>query len=327
MLKKIRSIFVIGTLVVGILACNLPGFAQLPFSNTSTPDITMTALFAALLTPTPGQMIAVTDTNVPQPTQTEQATITSTAAPTTTDTSLPPTSTNTPLPPIFIPTPLPPVILPQRGNGTFVIPYMYTSPALDGSWNGFSSPIFSANTLVYRLSTWTGPDDLSSSFRLGWDNQYLYVAAKVHDDKYVQNSTGSNIYKGDSIEVLLDTDFYGDFYSQQLNYDDYQLGISPGNPDTKGTKEAFLWFPRDISGSRSHVKIGSDMWQSGYRVTAAIPWSTFGVTPYAGEHFGFVFSTSNDDNDANPEQDSMVSSDPGRHLTNPTTWQELILSH
>src|SRR5271157_2192152 len=323
MSKKIRSVFVIGTLLVGILACNIPGSGQLPFSNTATPDFTMTALFAALLTPTPGQMIAVTDTVVPQPTQT--AVPTNTASATSTNTSQPVTPSDTPLPPTSTPLPPPPIVLPQRGNGTFVIPYLYSRPALDGSWNGFTSPVFSANTLVYRLSTWTGPDDLSSSFRLGWDNQYLYVAAKVRDDKYVQNSTGSDIYKGDSIEILLDSDLYSDFYSQQLNYDDYQLGISPGNPDTNGKKEAFLWFPRDIAGSRSQVKIGSDMWQNGYRVDAAIPWNVFNVTPYPGEHFGFVFSTSNDDNPSNAEQDSMVSSDPGRHLTNPTTWQELVL--
>ncbi|MDR3578215.1 MAG: sugar-binding protein [Anaerolineaceae bacterium] len=322
MSKKIKSLFVIGALLIGVLACNLPGSGQLPFSNTTTPDFTMTALFSALLTPTPGQMVAVTDTVIPQPSQTDQATI----APT--DTSVPTqpaTPTNTALPPT--PTPPPPVILPQRGTGAFVIRYMYNKPTLDGNWDDFPSQIYSANTIVYGASNWTGPDDLSSSFKLAWDNTYLYVAAKVRDDKYVQNATGSDIYKGDSIEVLLDTNFYGDFYTQQLNSDDYQLGVSPGNPNTDGKKEAFLWFPRDIAGSRSQVKIGSDMWQNGYRVEAAIPWSLFGVTPYAGEHFGFVFSTSDNDNESNAQQDSMASSDPGRHLTNPTTWQELVLSN
>ena len=328
MSKKIRSLFVIGALFTGILACNLPGSGQLPFANTTTPDFTMTALFSALLTPTPGQMIAVTDTSVPQPTQTLEPTITASdtsepAEPT--EPTEPPTSTNTPLPATS--TPLPPVVLPQRGSGIFVIPYMYTPPTLDGSSNDFSSKTFSANTVTYGSTNWTGPDDLSSSFRLGWDNKYLYVVAKVRDDKYVQNATGSDIYKGDSIEILLDTNFYGDFYTQQLNSDDYQLGISPGNPDTNGKKEAFLWFPRNIAGSRSQVRIGSDMWQYGYRVEAAIPWSVFGVTPYANEHFGFVFSTSDNDNESNAQQDSLVSSDPGRHLTNPSTWQELVLSN
>jgi hypothetical protein len=319
MAKKIRSLIVVGALFSGILACNLPGSGQLPFSNTTTPDFTMTALFSALLTPTPGQIIAVTDTSVPSPTQTEEPTITAT------NTSEPPTPTDTPAPPTV--TPVPAVVLPVRGAGTFVIPYMYTPPTLDGNWDDFKGQTFSANTVTYGASNWTGSDDLASSFKLGWDNKYLYVAAKVRDDKYVQDSTGSNIYKGDSIEILLDTNLYGDFYTQQLNSDDYQLGISPGNPDTKGKKEAFLWFPRDVSGSRSQVRIGSDMWQSGYRVEAAIPWSLFGVTPYAGRQFGFVFSTSDNDNESNAQQDSMVSGDAGRHLTNPTTWQELVLSN
>jgi len=53
---------------------------------------------------------------------------------------------------------------------------------------------------------------LQGSYRLGWDEDYLYVAVKVLDDQYVQNASGQDIYKGDSIELLIDTYLQDDFY-------------------------------------------------------------------------------------------------------------------
>ena len=66
-------------------------------------------------------------------------------------------------------------------------------------------------------------DPLAGSYYVGWDLTYLYLAAKVRDDKYVQVSTGENIFKGDSLELILDTNLLGDFYNDSLSADDYQI--------------------------------------------------------------------------------------------------------
>jgi hypothetical protein len=148
----------------------------------------------------------------------------------------------------------------------------------------------------------------------------------VKDDHYVQNASGQDLYKGDSIDILLDTNLYDDFYYNQLSADDYQLGISPGKGSVDGTREAVLWYPRDYMGSKNSVKIGSLGGDGIYRVEARIPWSVFNVSPSNWKHFGFALSVSDNDNSGWNEHESMVSSAGNRHLTQPMTWGELVLA-
>ncbi len=139
--------------------------------------------------------------------------------------------------------------------------------------------------------------------------------------------TGANLFKGDSLEILLDTDVSADFYVTTLSPDDFQLGISDGRPNVSGTKEAYLWLPTNIAGSRSSVKIASSRSDADgiTRIEVAIPWTIFGITPASGDHFGFVLSASDNDNSADNVQQSMVSNVKTRVLTNPTTWGDLTL--
>ena len=130
---------------------------------------------------------------------------------------------------------------------------------------------------------------------------------------------------GDSIEILLDTNLFGDFSDPSLSSDDYQLGISPGRGDIDDDPEAYLWYPRATAGSRDQVKIAAVEGPGVYRVEAAIPWSVFGVTPAEGLQIGFALSASDNDDTGEDVQQSMSSSVPNRVLTNPTTWGELIL--
>lgn len=167
--------------------------------------------------------------------------------------------------------------------------------------------------------------DLNSSFKAAYDAKYLYIAAKVIDDIYVQNGTGFKIYLGDSLEILLDKNLAGDYYDKGLSSDDYQLGISPGKGSITGTKEAFLWYPSNLRGARTGVVIASQSFSDGYRVEAAIPWSIYGISPASGKHFGFAFSVSDNDNPTQNLQESMVSSVSGRRFLNPTTWGDLVL--
>jgi Carbohydrate family 9 binding domain-like len=59
---------------------------------------------------------------------------------------------------------------------------------------------------------WKGPQDLSATFKLQWDEQYLYIAVQVTDDVVIEphgslvkgNETGS--WDDDSVEILLDND-------------------------------------------------------------------------------------------------------------------------
>ncbi len=316
--RKGRIIIAISLLILAALACNLPSQTAPP-PDLPTPDLTMTALFS-MLSPVPG-----TATQAPVIATTQPVVVIATTAvpPTSTvvvATQVPPTNTNVPSTVTSTPA--------LRTSGKFNAAYMSKAPVLDGVWDEWTQDAYPMKFVVYGAGNRTGKEDLEGSFRIGWDNNNLYLAVKVLDDEYVQNATGQDIYKGDSIELLLDLDLSGDLSSAQLNSDDYQLGISPGKPDVKGTKEAYLWFPSNVAGGRSQVQIASVSSTSDgvYRIEAAIPWSVFGVSPSAGRQFGFAVSVSDNDNTSKNEQQSMVSCISTRTLTNPTTWALLTLT-
>lgn len=60
-----------------------------------------------------------------------------------------------------------------------------------------------ADLKVHRL--YTGLDDLSALFRLGYDNQYLYLEIQVKDDIHLNNNVPGRIFAGDSVQFAIDT--------------------------------------------------------------------------------------------------------------------------
>jgi len=277
--------------------CNLPADTKPTQAVFSTPNATMTALFT---TPPP-------------------KVVTATFPPLQTATSAPPTQT------VVIPTAT--GSAQSRAGGTVDAVFFAAPPAIDGDWNDYTSQEYPAEVIVYGLSSYTNRDDLAGSFRIGWDAQNLYLATKIRDDKYVQNASGEELFKGDSLEVLLDADLQGDFSSRDLNNDDYQLGISMGSPGVKNAKEAYLWFPLSKKGAVTIVRAAAtrDDATGLTRAEVAIPWSVFGVTPKVGDRFGFVFSISDNDDPFTNAQQSLASSVKTRNLVDPTSWGELLL--
>lgn len=312
MKTKQRGFIAIGAMVAfTVLACNLPFMATPTPFVFPTPDMTMTALFiptesSVAPTSTPVQIIIETQPpTATEPPPTEEPTET-------------PTSTKTPIPP----TPVPPT---HRSGPRTEAQYVKKQPAMDGGWGDWIADEYSANAVVFGENHWDGKDDLSSSYKVHWDEDYLYIAWKVTDDKYVQLSKKANLYLGDSVEVLIDTAVQYDYWQQWLDWDDYQIGVSPGNNEVGENPEVYLWYPSAKEGTLSKAIVGVKETGSGYRVTLGIPWKTLGIEPYTGLHLGFAASVSDDDSNKGKDQQSMVSSTSKRILTDPTTWGDLIL--
>jgi hypothetical protein len=177
---------------------------------------------------------------------------------------------------------------------------------------------------VYGADKIKGEADLSATFMVGWDNSYLYIAAQVVDDHYVQGAKGENLYKGDSLEILFDADLNADYYVNSLSRDDHQVGISPGS-SPGSNMEAYLWYPRAKESKLNSVSIAAKPASDGYIVEVAIPWSVFGITPGTGQVYGFAFSVSDNDQAGAAIQESMVSNTATRGLTRPMTWGVLTL--
>jgi len=218
--------------------------------------------------------------------------------------------------------------VPQKRSGPSIeAVYVSSAPHLDGNLNDWSADSYAVSKVVYGSDKWEDAADLSGDVMLTWDNSFLYIGAQVVDNHYVQNASGENIFLGDSLEILLDSNVAADYYVAGLSADDFQLGISPGKPDPGSNPQAYLWFPKSIAGNRSQVKISASSTSNGYIVEAAVPWSVFGISPESGDHYGFVFSISDNDNQDKNIQQSMVSNDAKRILTDPTTWGDLHLSN
>lgn len=317
--KRLFPLLGVFALTMVALACNFPFVSSPTPIVFPTPDLTMTAVFNPTLT-SPAVIF---------PTQTSPP---AWISPTPTPPGQLPTSTltATPLPPTPTPTKTASPTRSYAGPGmrpkfSMIGVYFSTAPTIDASLEEWNLDRYRIEKVVYGKNNHSGEDDLSGRAMIAWDEKNLYLGIRVIDDKYVQKASGSNLFKGDSLDILVDTDVPSDYYLGALNGDDYQLGISPGSPLIRQNLEAYLWYPKSIEGGQDNVSIASRARDDGYVVEAAIPWSVFDVSPYTGQHFGFAFSISDNDNPNENLQQSMVSFVPIRILTDPTTWGDLTL--
>lgn len=301
-----RHTLIILSLMAGLVgACTLPGAASPTPFTFPTPNLTLTAVFASVATSTP-----------------------------------PPASTLPPLVPTATSTPsaVPQVETPEatgavtsapssgsRPNGTIVTAaFRSTPPTIDGSLSDWESTAYMANHVVFGSGAWSGANDLSATYHIGWDQTYLYLGVQVVDDKFVQVSRGRSLFKGDAVELQLDAALDADFSSSTLSSDDYQIGLSPGDFGSNDP-EGYRWYPSGKAGALSNVTLKAASTTSGYILEARIPWSVFGTIPQSGNRYGFALSVSDDDKTGQAVQESMISSVNTRKLLNPTTWGTLEL--
>lgn len=214
-----------------------------------------------------------------------------------------------------------------RPNGVVIHAQpLAAAPQIDGNpsdWNGLP---YTVDQVVYQPGNWFGPADQSAAFAIGWDSDNLYLAAHVVDDVHVQTQLGEQIFKGDSLELLLDSDLRGDYADPKLSADDFQLGLTPGEQKIGGP-DAYLWYPKAKAGRPAAVTVAAyqDETGNGYYLEAALGWSVFGLAPAAGDRFGFALSSSDNDTPGTAEQQSMISTASTRQFTDPTTWGTLVL--
>ncbi len=328
--KQYVWLVVIG-LIIGGMAC--VSFAPQPpaASPPSAQELTLTAVVAEL------QALQLSATQAAS-SQGDSSGPASIPTETPSNTPIPPTETQpppteTPIPPTNTPLPtstLSPTVSyagPGMRPGTSIAAvYQSSSLTIDGDLSEWSAAIYPAHYAVYGADKISAETDLWANVMVTWDANYLYIGARVKDDQYHQNATGEDLFKGDSVEIVLDTNVGGDYYFNSLSIDDYQLGVSPGNPGKGNNPEAYLWFPASVAGPRTNITIGVMGTANGYHIELAIPWNTFGVTPAAGQHFGFAFSVSDNDTGVENVQQSMISNVSTRNLAQPMTWGDLTLT-
>lgn len=199
-------------------------------------------------------------------------------------------------------------------------------PVIEGDLSDWGVLENTADSVVYGADNWSGVSDLGANFSLGWDAANLYLAVLVQDDVYSQTQKDETIFRGDSVEFLLDVALQDDGQHEKLSDDDYQIGLSGGDlRDETVLPQAYMWFPVGQAGSLSGVQVAVRLSADGYVLEAAIPWGALEVQPVIGNEYGFALSVSDNDLSEVAVQQSMVSSSSGRLLTDPTTWGILRL--
>lgn len=235
----------------------------------------------------------------------------------------PPTVVNAPTPTPNLPTPTPLV----ADAATAV--RLSQTPIIDGSLDEWpqAAPILSAYR-VYQDQVWDGSDDVTAVWRLGWDDANLYLGVTVRDNVHVQTQTGNQIFRGDSIDMQLDTERDGDF-APEVSPDDYQITFSPGNFNNIPAS-AFRFQGTDdnrmLDAIGHTIRVASQQTEDGYIIEAAIPWSDVNVTPSTGLTLGAALNVTDNDSPGTAVQEAFYSHVSTRTFRDPTGWGTLTLT-
>ncbi len=66
-------------------------------------------------------------------------------------------------------------------------------------------PVDSREQILRGGAAWPGPEEASFALRWMWDDDKLYVAARVRDPQHVQDGTGPSAWRGDTLWLYLNT--------------------------------------------------------------------------------------------------------------------------
>jgi hypothetical protein len=214
----------------------------------------------------------------------------------------------------------------RSGNGAPIFAYYtHQPPALDGYLDEWTGKSYNASHIVFKPENCHGAADLSARVWIAWDRNFMYLGLEIHDDHHVQVSTGKNIFKGDDVEIQIDTNLLGDYEQASLNNDDAQVGLAVKD-FTSGQYEAYIWLPASREGSLNLAMAARQTSSpSGYVLEAALPWQALNLSPRVETPYGFCLSLADTDTPGLPEQETMASTAPKRSWRDPTTWGTLIL--
>jgi hypothetical protein len=173
-------------------------------------------------------------------------------------------------------------------------------------------------------TTWQGADDLYGYGYLAWDDGFLYIGVQVNDDVHAQTETGETIFRGDEVEIQVDTNLSADFDDTSLSDDDIQIGFSPGDFSAL-PPEVHIWRPTSLASSGSMIELAARKTAEGYILEAAIPWWVLQGRPSTETPVGITLNVSDNDTPSEAQQIRLLSNAPNRQWGDPTTWGTLIL--
>lgn len=170
-----------------------------------------------------------------------------------------------------------------------------------GDWAGVPEVAVEGRArLVRQPQLYRGLADLGASLRLAWDDRALYLAATVRDDHFVQEQTGFNTWKGDCLQVGLDTlpgrqgEATGNLLADNASRGNTELDLAL----TSKGPEAYRTITFDptklpvrlLDGKEAQLAVKAV--PGGLVYEAALPWTSLGRTaaPPADRQLGFALA-------------------------------------
>jgi hypothetical protein len=180
----------------------------------------------------------------------------------------------------------PPAVHPKTGE-ELVIDCLRGTVTIDGDlsdWN-LSSMTPAVLDTAEQLSSdsanqasWQSPEDSSGEFYMLWDDENVYIAVVMKDDKLSQNKTGGSIWNADAVEV-----FFSTLNAVSGHAEHYQYGF-----DFK--EQTWIWDDMEGPGQEQvdYLDVAVTITGDGYICEVSIPHSE--ITPFdwsVGSIIGF----------------------------------------
>jgi hypothetical protein len=178
----------------------------------------------------------------------------------------------------------PPAVHPFTGEELVIECLRGTPSTIDGDlgdWNldAMTPAVLDAEEQLYTgVTSWSGPADCSGKFYMLWDDEKIYMAVIVKDDKFSQNKTGGDIWNADAIEV-----FFATTNAVSGHEEHYQYGFDAKN-------QTWNWCNMDSAGQSAidYLEVASTMTSDGYICEAAIEYGRILALDFSvGNNIGF----------------------------------------
>lgn len=170
---------------------------------------------------------------------------------------------------------------------------------VDGSGDDWTEQGFRVEFLADPNGRVIAPDDFDVKFRLGWNQQGLFVLAEVRDCVPVERENLSRLWQADCVEIMV---------SESVGSTNrYQLVIASGaDPKAKTVRQKIYdWRHPDYKTSELTAQSGSRVFEGGYFIEVLLPWANLGVEPKSGMELAFQFVTNDDDGDTKDSSGSL----------------------
>lgn len=157
---------------------------------------------------------------------------------------------------------------------------------IDGLGSEWSQTIYDITNIL--LDTINSQSDLSATFQIQWDNDFLYVLGNIQDANLINDS--ADAYQDDSFEVYIDG---GNEKANSYDQNDFQLTFRYDDSNV-------YWLNGILN--PAGVDFAQTTNGSAYSMEIRIAWSFIGVNPEVGNPIGIDIHVNDDDNGGNRDK-------------------------